>query len=90
MARSFACRDDGEFPECPVVVRGETDEEVIGKALEHGHHAHGMTEEQKSDPRVTEGIRSHIREGRPPHRPLLGTSRLRQHGSRWRDLGPNR
>ncbi len=31
--KSFACRDDGEFPDCPVVVRGETDEEVIRQAI---------------------------------------------------------
>jgi predicted small metal-binding protein len=62
MARSFACRDDGEFPDCPAVMRGETDEEVIRQALEHGRQAHGMTEEQLRDPQVREGIRSYIRE----------------------------
>ncbi len=36
MPKSFARRDDGEFPCCPVVVCGETAKEVMGRAVEHG------------------------------------------------------
>ncbi|MDP8921924.1 MAG: DUF1059 domain-containing protein [Chloroflexota bacterium] len=62
MAKTFACRDDGEFPDCPAIVRGETDEDVIRQSLEHGRQAHDMTDEQLRDPRVAEGIRGYIRE----------------------------
>jgi predicted small metal-binding protein len=62
VARSFACRDDGEFPDCPGLVRGETEEEVIRGALEHGREVHGMRDEQLRDPAVRESIRGYIRE----------------------------
>lgn len=42
MAKVIYCRDAGV--ECDFVVRGETEEELFRKALEHGREAHGMTE----------------------------------------------
>ena len=62
MAKRLACRDDGEFPDCPAIMRGETEEEVILQAKAHGQRAHGMTEEQLRDPAVEDGIRRHIRD----------------------------
>ncbi|HEX2172812.1 MAG TPA: DUF1059 domain-containing protein [Dehalococcoidia bacterium] len=62
MVKTVACHDDGEFPDCPVVVRGATEEEVIDRAKEHGRQAHGMTDEQLRDPAVAQGIRGYIRE----------------------------
>ncbi len=62
MAKRFACRDDGEFPDCPAIMRGDTEEEVILQAKEHGRQAHGMTDEQLRDPAVEDGIRRHIRD----------------------------
>ena len=41
LARTFASRDDGEFPGCPVVVRGETDEDVVRLATEQGSSSKG-------------------------------------------------
>src|SRR3712207_3436859 len=52
LARTFACRDDGESPDCPVDVRGESDEEVVRLAMEHGRQTHGMTAEQLRDAAV--------------------------------------
>lgn len=42
------------------VMRGETEEEVMAKAAEHGREVHGMTDEDFSDENV-EKIREHIR-----------------------------
>ena len=62
MARSLACRDVGLFTDCNEVIREETEDEVIIRAAEHARQAHGMTDEQLSDPRAEERIRSLIRE----------------------------
>ena len=62
MARSLACRDVGLFPDCDEVVRGESEDEVVIRAAEHGRQVHGMTDEQLSDPRAEERVRSLIRE----------------------------
>ncbi len=62
MAKRFACRDDGEFPDCPAIMRGETEEEVILQAKAHGRQAHGMTEDQLRDPALVDSIRSHVRD----------------------------
>lgn len=40
---SLACKDMGQM-DCDFVAEGETAEEVLGKAMEHGMSAHGMTE----------------------------------------------
>lgn len=42
MAKVIYCRDAGV--DCDFVVRGETEEELFRKALEHGRAVHGMTE----------------------------------------------
>jgi len=42
MAKVIYCRDAGV--DCDFVVRGETEEELFRKALEHGKAAHGMKE----------------------------------------------
>ncbi len=62
MAKRFACRDDGEFPDCPAIMRGETEEEVILQAKEHGRQAHGMTEDQLRDPALADSVRGYIRD----------------------------
>ena len=62
MARSLACRDVGLFTDCNEVIRAETEDEVVIRATEHGQQAHGMSDEQLSDPRAEERIRSLIRE----------------------------
>ena len=45
-----------------MVVRGETDEDVVRLAIEHGRQTHGMTDEQLGDAAVEQSIRSYIRE----------------------------
>lgn len=42
MTKIIRCRDAGV--DCDFVVRGETEEELFRKALEHGRAAHGMKE----------------------------------------------
>lgn len=42
MAKVIYCRDAGV--DCDFVVRGETEEELFRKALEHGKAEHGMKE----------------------------------------------
>ncbi len=44
----LACRDFGV--DCPVEFRGETVEDVLGQAKEHGMAAHGQTREQADAP----------------------------------------
>jgi predicted small metal-binding protein len=60
VARSLACRDVGM--DCDEVIRGATEDEVVIRAAEHARLEHGMTEEQLSDPRMEQRIRSLIRE----------------------------
>jgi predicted small metal-binding protein len=42
MPKVIRCRDAGV--DCDFIVRGDTEEELFSKALEHGRKAHGMTE----------------------------------------------
>ena len=42
MAKVIYCKDAGV--DCDFVARGETEEELFRKALEHGKAAHGMKE----------------------------------------------
>jgi predicted small metal-binding protein len=42
MAKVIYCKDAGV--DCDFVVRGETEEELFRKALEHGKAVHGMKE----------------------------------------------
>ena len=40
MTKSFRCQDAGVV--CRAVVTGETEDEVLGKAVEHARAAHGV------------------------------------------------
>ena len=40
MTKSFRCQDAGVV--CRATVTGETDEEVLAKAVEHAREAHGV------------------------------------------------
>ena len=40
MARTFRCSDGGVV--CRATIKGETDEEVLTKAVEHAKKAHGV------------------------------------------------
>ena len=40
MAKTFRCSDGGVV--CRATIKGETDEEVLAKAVEHGKKAHGI------------------------------------------------
>ncbi len=42
MPKVLRCRDVGV--DCDFVVRGETEEEILGKAKEHGRKKHNMKE----------------------------------------------
>ena len=39
MAKRLACRDHPDFPDCPAIMRGDTEEEIILQAQEHGRQA---------------------------------------------------
>ena len=41
MAKTFACREAG-VTSCGAQVRGQSDDEVIAKAVEHARNAHGV------------------------------------------------
>lgn len=62
MAKTISCSEVGYFPECDGVMRGQTDEEVMRAAAEHGRSVHGMTDEQLSDPETRRTIGGFIRE----------------------------
>ena len=64
MAKTLSCREVGPF-ECDEVIRGETEEEVMTRGAEHGRQAHGMTDEQLSEPSTGERIRRLIRDASP-------------------------
>lgn len=51
------CRDVGF--DCDGVVRGETEEEVVGKAVEHAAAVHGVTE---VTPEIEQAVLGAIRE----------------------------
>jgi predicted small metal-binding protein len=57
VAKVIYCRDAGV--DCDFVVRGETEEELFQKALEHGKAAHGMKEISED---LKKKMRSLIRE----------------------------
>jgi predicted small metal-binding protein len=42
MSKALACRDVGL--DCPVVIRGESEEEVLTKAAQHADADHGIKE----------------------------------------------
>ena len=57
MPKTLSCRDVG--PDCDFVATGETEEEVMAKAVEHGRTAHGLEE---IPPELAEKARSVIRD----------------------------
>jgi len=57
MPKVIRCRDAGV--DCDFVVRGETEEELFRKALEHGRKFHGMKEINQE---LKEKMRSLIRD----------------------------
>ena len=59
--KEIHCAEVGFFPECEGVMRGETEEEVMAAAGEHGKEAHGMTDADFTDENI-EKIRAHIRD----------------------------
>ena len=63
MAKTFSCSEAGYFPDCEWVTRGETEEDVMRAAAEHGRTVHEMTDEQLGDPETQRTVRSFIREG---------------------------
>ena len=63
MAKPISSREVGFLPDCDGVMRGETDEEVMRAAAEHGRTVHGMADEQLGDPETQRTVRGFIREG---------------------------
>ena len=58
--KEIRCNEVGFFPDCKDVMRGETEDEVMAAAAEHGRSVHGMTDADFTDDNV--GIvRSHIK-----------------------------
>ena len=57
--KEIRCAEVGFFPDCDGVIRGETDEEVMAKAAEHGREVHGMTDADFTDENI-EKIRQQI------------------------------
>lgn len=57
MSKILRCSDAGV--DCSFVARGETEEELFAKALEHGKKVHGMNE---LTPELKEKMRSIVRE----------------------------
>ncbi len=62
--KSFACRDAGVV--CKARVTGETEEEVLAKAVEHAREAHGVDLSQSST--LANYARSVIRDDAEPAR----------------------
>jgi predicted small metal-binding protein len=57
MPKTLSCRDVG--PDCDFVATGETEDEVMAKAVEHGRSAHGFEE---IPPELAEKARGAIRD----------------------------
>ncbi|MDP9385064.1 MAG: DUF1059 domain-containing protein [Actinomycetota bacterium] len=62
--KSFACRDAGVV--CKAQVTGETEEEVLAKAVEHAREAHGVDLSQSTT--LANYARSVIRDDAEPAR----------------------
>ena len=58
--KEIRCAEVGFFPDCDGVMRGQTEEEVMAEAADHGREVHGMTDDDFPDENV-EKIREHIR-----------------------------
>ena len=59
--KEIRCAEVGFFPDCPGAMQGETDDEVMAAAAEHGRTVHGMTDADFTDENV-QAIRSRIRD----------------------------
>ena len=60
MACTLACRDiEGD---CPYVARGETIDAVLEAGGKHAKEAHGYTDEQLNDPKMTEQLKAVIKQ----------------------------
>ena len=59
MAFAAACRDMGM--DCDFVCRGETIEEAMAEAAQHGKEAHGFTDEQLQEPNMMERMRESMK-----------------------------
>ena len=57
MAMKINCKDAGAI-DCEFVAKGQTEEEVIQKAAEHGRNMHGMKD---ISPEIQEKLRLFIR-----------------------------
>ena len=58
--KEIRCAEVGFFPDCDGVMRGQTEEEVMAEAADHGREVHDMTDDDFTDENV-EKIREHIR-----------------------------
>ncbi len=61
MAFELASKDLG-MDDCDFVAKGDTMEEFMANAVEHGKAVHGYTEEQLNDPKMGEQIQAKIRQ----------------------------
>ena len=61
MKKLLSCREVGCFGDCDYIVTGETEEEVMQNAAEHGIKAHGTTHKRyERDKRENQKIYSHF------------------------------
>ena len=60
MPYKFACSDVGF--NCPFTAQGNSEEEVIDKAKQHGKEAHDFTEEQLNDPQMMKKVKAAIKQ----------------------------
>jgi predicted small metal-binding protein len=60
MLYKFKCSDVGF--NCPYVAEGNSEQEVIDKARQHGKKAHGFTEEQLNNSEMTKKVKAAIKQ----------------------------
>ncbi len=60
MALTLACKDTGA--ECDYVAHGDSMDEINAKIAKHAKEVHGYTDEQLSDPKMVELIKSLVKE----------------------------
>lgn len=58
MAKELHCRDLGF--DCDAVVVAENEDEVLAQVAEHGKSAHGLSDEQLTDPEFGSQVRAQI------------------------------
>lgn len=58
MAKELHCRDVG--PDCDAVVVADSEDQVLAQVTVHAKDAHGMTDEQISDPEFVTKVKSQI------------------------------